>query len=111
MFKFLCSLAAALSLAAPLSCAAEAQQAADYGRIPLTFEANQGQTASQVKYLARGGSYTLFLTLGEAVVRLRSAAIRMQMIGASADAEIQPEEPLAARSNYFVGLDASKWRT
>ncbi len=33
-----------------------------YGRLPLSFEANQGQTDDQVKFLARGRGYTLFLT-------------------------------------------------
>ena len=40
----------------------------EYGNLPLSFEANQGQTDSRVKFLARGSGYTLFLTLGEAVV-------------------------------------------
>lgn len=42
-----------------------------YGRVPLSFEANLGQTDPQVKYLARGSGYTLFLTATEAVLRLR----------------------------------------
>ncbi|HSD51918.1 MAG TPA: hypothetical protein VLG48_10970, partial [Candidatus Methylomirabilis sp.] len=32
-----------------------------YGKLPLSFEVNRGQTDSQVKYLARGPGYTLFL--------------------------------------------------
>jgi hypothetical protein len=31
-----------------------------YGRLPLTFEANHGQTDAQVKFLSRGPGYTLF---------------------------------------------------
>lgn len=52
--------------------AAETRQhlAAAYGRVPLSFEVNQGQTDPQVKYLARGGGYTLFLTSSEAVLSL-----------------------------------------
>jgi hypothetical protein len=34
----------------------------DYGRLPLSFEVNQGQTDAQVSFLARGQGYTLFLT-------------------------------------------------
>ena len=37
-------------------------------KLPLAFERNQGQTGSQVKFLARGQGYTLFLTSGEAVL-------------------------------------------
>ncbi len=43
-----------------------------YGRLPLSFEANQGQTDSSVKFLSRGSGYTLFLTATEAVLSLRS---------------------------------------
>ena len=39
-----------------------------YGQIPLSFEANHGQTDSQVKYFSRGKGYTLFLTSNEAVL-------------------------------------------
>jgi hypothetical protein len=42
-----------------------------YGQLPLQFEANHGQTEEQVKFLARGSGYTLFLTATEAVLSLR----------------------------------------
>lgn len=29
-----------------------------YGKLPLSFEANQGQTDSRVRFLAHGGGYT-----------------------------------------------------
>ena len=35
---------------------------ASYGRLPLSFEANHGQTDGSVKFLSRGNGYTLFLT-------------------------------------------------
>jgi uncharacterized protein (TIGR03437 family) len=119
MFKCLCSFVAALAIAPPTSWAADVQREADYGQIPLSFEANQGQTDAQVKYVARGGSYALFLTPDGAVVRLasptghraRGAVVRMRMIGASHKALIQPEEPSTARSNYFIGPDPAKWHT
>ncbi|MBI4574248.1 MAG: SBBP repeat-containing protein [candidate division NC10 bacterium] len=41
-----------------------------FGRLPLHFEINQGQTDPQVQFLARGPGYTLFLTPTEAVLRL-----------------------------------------
>src|SRR5713101_2379850 len=43
-----------------------------YGRLPLPFETNLGQTDSEVKFLARGAGYTVFLTPSEAVLVLRS---------------------------------------
>jgi len=42
-----------------------------FGKLPLSFEANHGQTDGQVKFLSRGSGYTLFLTSNEAVLALR----------------------------------------
>lgn len=47
------------------------QAVAGYGKLPLSFEANQGQSDEQVKFLSRGKGYTLFLTPTEAVLSLR----------------------------------------
>ena len=44
----------------------------NYGKLPLSFEANQGQTDSQVDFLSRGSGYTMFLTPTEAVLSLSS---------------------------------------
>lgn len=44
-----------------------------YGKLPLSFEANQGQTDKQVKFLSRGSGYTLFLTPTEAVLSLNKS--------------------------------------
>src|SRR6202051_2171228 len=41
-----------------------------YGKLPLSFEANHGQTDGRVKFLSRTGEYTLFLTGDEAVLAL-----------------------------------------
>ena len=45
-----------------------------YGKLPLSFEANQGQTDSRVKFLSRGNGYSLFLTPTEAVLVLKKTA-------------------------------------
>jgi hypothetical protein len=44
--------------------------APNYGKLPLSFEANQGQTDPQVKFLSKGNGYTLFLTDKAAVLSL-----------------------------------------
>ena len=41
-----------------------------YAALPLSFEANNGQTDARVKFLAHGPGYTLFLTPQEAVLSL-----------------------------------------
>jgi hypothetical protein len=46
----------------------QAKVAESYGKLPLSFAANQGQTDGRVKFLSRTGAYTLFLTGDEAVL-------------------------------------------
>jgi len=47
---------------------------ASFAALPLAFEANEGQTDPQVKYMARGNGYTLFLTSGDAVLSFASSS-------------------------------------
>jgi len=49
----------------------ESGLAASYGKLPLSFELNHGQTDTHVKFLSRGNAYTVFLTGEEAVLALR----------------------------------------
>ena len=44
--------------------------AENYGKLPLSFEVNQGQSDPQVKFLSRGNGYSLFLTDSSAVLSL-----------------------------------------
>jgi hypothetical protein len=44
--------------------------AQNYGKLPLSFEANQGQSDPQVKFQSRGQGYSLFLTDRAAVLSL-----------------------------------------
>jgi hypothetical protein len=48
---------------------------ASYGKLPLSFEANKGQTNPQVKFMSCGGGYTTFLTADEAVLVLRKSSV------------------------------------
>ncbi len=109
-----------------------------YGKLPLHFEANQGQTDPQVRFLARGPGYTVFLTPTEAVVALirmgnvefgmrngespsenpqsairnpHSAVIRLQLVGANSAPQIAGMEEFPGKANYFRGSDPARWRT
>jgi len=53
--------------------AARVQVAQNYGKIPLSFEANQGQAAKTVRFTSRGSGYSLFLTDSSAVLALTKA--------------------------------------
>src|ERR1700740_1155894 len=48
--------------ATSLSAAQKEDLTRAYGALPLGFEANQGQAAPEVRYLAHGQGYQLFLT-------------------------------------------------
>ena len=43
----------------------------NYGKLPLSFEPNLGQTDGRVKFLSRGRGFSLFLTPTEAVLSLQ----------------------------------------
>jgi hypothetical protein len=104
-------------LAAPV-CAAPAPTQphlqSSYGKLPLQFEANAGQTDKQVKFLSRGNGYSLFLTPTQAVLSLRQAGkkpkasiLRMQIVGANAGAKVTGQGMLPGTVNYFRGNDPS----
>ena len=108
---------------------------ADYGKLPLAFEVNQGQSDSQVKFLAHGGGHGLFLTDRAAVLalnksenarakqhrgkdgnasqiaarRVKTDVVRMELAGASPSLQITGAEQLPGRANYFIGNDPAKW--
>ncbi len=101
--------------------------------LPLFFEPNQGQTAPQVKFLAHGAGYGLFLTADEAVLELQhsavshqpagtssqlsalssqktsSSVIRMKLDGANSSPRVTGASPMPGKSSYFIGSDPSKW--
>src|SRR5204863_352648 len=61
------------SLAFPAAAATQARVSESYGKLPLHFEANRGQTDKAVRFLSRGPGYSLYLTNGEAVLVLAAA--------------------------------------
>ena len=106
-----------------------------YSKIPLTFERNDGQTDSQVKYLSRGAGYTLFLTERSAVLAIKPASVesklnqaksdttarkttdakasilRVDLAGSRRPTRIEGEDRQGSVTSYFVGKDKSKWRS
>jgi len=57
--------------------------AQNFGKLPLNFEVNRGQTDSQVKFLSRGSGYALFLTGNEAVLSLKKPSATSRQLSAS----------------------------
>lgn len=97
---------------------APAQVSAAYGSLPLSFEANQGQTDARVQFLSRGNGYNLFLARDEAVLSLaqeaktgHSSVVRMRLVGANRSAAVNGLDELPGKSAYFVGRDPSRWHS
>lgn len=93
-----------------VACTAAAAPALQWSDIPLSFEPNQGQESADVRYIARGGSYTLYLAAGETLVAGRKQApMRIKLVGANLGAPVEGEDQQVSVTNYFVGNDPSKW--
>ena len=112
-----------------------------YGKIPLSFEANKGQTDSRVRFVARGGGYSVYLTSSEVLLSLHRfhqgavkpdalesprqrradlaamaknadwATVRMRLIGSNPDAQSNGFDLLPGKVNYLIGKDPRKWHT
>src|SRR5207247_461009 len=115
--------------------ASRAQIINTFGKLPLRFEANPGQTDEKVKFLTIGTGHNLFLTPTEAVMvftkreqtaksRLQGArlrpeeavhvtrtVLRMTFVGANPEPRVVGAEELPDKANYFIGNDPAKWRT
>src|SRR5262245_33706115 len=80
---------------------------------PIVFEANHGQTDAQVKFLARGPDFTLFVSESEAVLadRHTGQVVRLRLLGARESSEVVGLEPLPGRSHYFRGRNSANWLT
>jgi len=113
---------------------ADTKASDDYGKLPLSFEVNQGQADPQVKFTARTKTGSLFLTDTEAVLALPGSApataevpalrtrersdrgqtpdaLRMRLEGANKKAHVVGTDKLPGVANYLTGKDPSKWRT
>jgi hypothetical protein len=107
----------------------------NYGKLPLSFEVNQGQTDEQVKFLSRGHGYTLLLTRDTAIFALggnpsvgstrvsgessgsgtkaqsKTALLRLKLLKANPVTKVSGEDELGGKVSYFIGNDPKKWRT
>jgi hypothetical protein len=111
----------ALSATARPDMATGARAVADYGKLPMAFEPNQGQADRTVRFLARGPGYGLYLTPTEAVLNLHGGtatsptapapSIRLRLAGANPRPEVSGVDLLPGTSNYFLGNDPKRWHS
>ncbi len=104
-----------------------------YGKLPLTFEANQGQTSADARFIARGNGYSAFLTSAGMVLSLRppkmlrplavatvdpahgsssspKTTLQFNLLGATPTPGVVGEDQQPGRVNYFIGKDPARWR-
>jgi Bacterial Ig-like domain (group 2)/Divergent InlB B-repeat domain/Cep192 domain 4 len=105
-------------------------------KMPLFFEANEGQTDPSVRFLTRSGGYTMFLTPTETVLvegkngivsgekfgkgltafradakNSKQSVLRMELLGVNAAPEFQGLQELPGKVNYLIGNDRAAWHT
>jgi hypothetical protein len=98
----------------------------DYGKFPLTFEENRGQTRRAVKFVSRAPGYTAYLTATGATFSLKlpnqsavenpklrqkadkvppaqkSDTLTMRFVGSNERPEIVGDEEVPTRTNYYI---------
>src|SRR5271170_1506776 len=109
-----------------LSLKSKPEARAILGQLPLIFEPNQGQADPQVKFLAHGAGYSLFLNTNSATLAMQTAPssssaasaakrseefVRMKLVGANPAAALAGADALPGKSNYIVGNDPQKWHS
>jgi uncharacterized protein (TIGR03437 family) len=91
------------------------QVAASYGKLPLSFEPNRGQTDRRVQFVSRGAGYTIFLSPASVTFALErtaeSAVVRMDLLGANSRLAIEAEDKLPGITNYLMGSASAKGPT
>src|SRR5215208_5643698 len=87
-----------------------------YGRLPLSFIPNEGQTDEAVRYYAQGAGYDFFFTKEGAMLSFTDGkergghALALDFRGADPDATLEAQERLSGKVNYLVGDDPNKWQ-
>jgi hypothetical protein len=107
-----------------------------YGKMPLAFEVNEGQSDPEVDFLARGRGYSMFLTATEVALSLvesrsgkrldpadppssasaatqadqKPLALRMKLVDANPAPAKSGLEGLRSKVNYLLGNNSSQWR-
>ncbi|MGH7770807.1 MAG: hypothetical protein ACREQA_01055, partial [Candidatus Binatia bacterium] len=82
---------------------AKAKVQAVFGKMPLHFEANQGQADARVKFLSRGHGYTLFLTPNEAVLTLHKSDAKLSPFSSQHATKTEPSNSKLGNQNPQLG--------
>ena len=107
---------ASLAAAATVEKASPPERAAMRNtEIPISFEANRGQTDPRVRFVARAAGHDVFVTEDAVVLALRGgpqpASLQLRVAGAGPARAVDGREALATRSHYLIGSDRTRWHT
>jgi uncharacterized protein (DUF2141 family) len=111
------SAGAAREAAAPTPSAGTAERNAldAYGKLPLAFVPNAGQTDARVRFSAQAGGASFYFTEKAAVLAFakgkKSVALRLAFLGANPAPKIEGRQREPARVNYLLGSNPAKWHT
>jgi hypothetical protein len=113
-------------------------RAPDTLRLPLEFEANQGQASAQYPFVAHGPDYALGISPSEIALSLHRSLdtrnaklvpaafhpdplrpesptqqlqLQLRLAGANPDAAVSGLDRKPGMSNYFIGKDPANWHT
>jgi hypothetical protein len=106
-----------------------------YGNLPMSFEANHGQTEAEIKFLSRGPGYSLSLSSTQATFNLtkpsrkklrnkalpspeilaqesttQTSVVSMTMLHSNRAPRVEGLDQLAGSSNYLIGNDPERWQ-
>jgi Big-like domain-containing protein/beta-propeller repeat-containing protein len=89
-----------------------------YGKLPLAFVPNAGQTDQSVRYSARVAGASFHFTQSEAVLAFKGSAaqtsglaLRLAFLAANPETRIEGQALQTGKVNYLTGRDPSQWRT
>ncbi|HYL99739.1 MAG TPA: hypothetical protein VEZ90_12350, partial [Blastocatellia bacterium] len=103
-----------------------------YGQLPVTFEPNEGQVDSKVKFIARTAGGRAFITADQAIIAMQarktetrnanlgeaghqtvvnSGSIAMKLEGRNLTPKVEGLDRAPGTINYFIGNDPKNWHT
>lgn len=86
---------------------------------PISFEPNQGQADDQVRFMARGPGYSLYLSGDGATFSFESDSrataakrfLALKFLGGRNAPRLTAKDELSTKSSYFVGPNPKNWHT
>ena len=93
-----------------------AQTAVNLGSLPLRFETNRSPAAATAPFIARGhdSEFSMSPTGAQFILHQandRTAAARMQFVGADPAARIYGDAAMPGKINYLVGSNPAQWQS